>query len=81
MSAVKLGLVLAIILALAGVGAWIYNQGGEAVEIKTERQNNAAGTKSEDARSAYDLCVPPIGSGVYDFATRKCKRASARGRH
>lgn len=77
----RLALALATLLALIGVAAWLYHKGGEAVVISIERQNNASGDISDQARDAYDRCVPPHGSGVYDFATGKCKRPSARGRN
>jgi hypothetical protein len=63
------------------VAAWFYSKGGESVVISIERQNNASGDLSDQARDAYDRCVPPLGSGVYDFATGKCRRLAPRGRH
>jgi hypothetical protein len=77
----KLFLGLAMLTAVAAAAAWFYRQGGESVRTTIERQNNAAGDASDQARSDYDRCVPPIGSGVYDFATGKCLRAAPRGRH
>lgn len=77
----RLLLALAIIAALGGAAMWFYDKGGDAVEIKIERQNNVAGTKSENARDAYDRCVSPDIGGVYDYATGKCRRPSTRGRN
>lgn len=77
----RLLLILAIIAALTGAAMWFYNKGGDAVEIKIERQNNVAGTKSENARDAYDRCVSSDIGGVYDYATGKCRRPSTRGRN
>lgn len=77
---IRLALILAIVVALGGAAAWFYTQGGEAVRIEIERQDNVAGTKSENARSAYDRCVHPDIGGVYDFATGQCRRPSTRGR-
>lgn len=79
MTAVKLGLILAIIVALGGAAMWFYTKGSDSHEIKVERQNNAAGDNSDKARTDYDLCVG--SGGVHDFATGKCRRPSTRGRN
>ena len=66
----RLIIILAIIAALGSAAVWIYQQGGKAVVIETERQNNAAGNLSDKARSAYDKCSD--AGRLYDFATGKC---------
>jgi hypothetical protein len=78
---IRLALLVAAVVALIVAATWFYNKGGESVQIEIERQNNAAGTSAEDARTAYDRCVDPPVSGVYDYATGKCRRASPRGRN
>ena len=78
---IMLTLALAILGVIAGAAAWIYNQGGESVQIKIERQDNEAGNASDKARSDYDRCVHPDSGGVYDYATGKCRRPSTRGRN
>lgn len=69
-SIIRLALIIIPVIAFTALGVWLYRTGGEAERIKIERQNNAAGNASDDARSAYALCVD--GGGVFDFATSKC---------
>lgn len=76
---VRLMVLLALAAALIGAAVWFYQQGGQAVLISIERQNNVSGDKSDQARSNYDLCLD--GGGVYDFAAGKCRRPAPRGRH
>jgi hypothetical protein len=77
----KLGIALAILLLVTAGAVWLYRQGGESVLHSIERQNDAAGDASDQARSDYDRCVHPDSGGVYDFATGKCRRPSTRGRN
>jgi type II secretory pathway pseudopilin PulG len=70
---------LIIIIALGLAALWVYQRGAEDVRNATERQNNAAGNQSDDARSRYDLCVD--GGGVWDYGSGKCARTPAGGRN
>lgn len=70
---------LALLAALTAGAGWFYRQGGQAVVISIERQNNASGDKSDQARADYDRCVD--GGGVFDFAAGQCRRPAPRGRH
>lgn len=74
---------LTLTLALAGMlllaAAWFYSQGAESVVISIERQNNAAGNASDQARADYNACVD--SGRVFDFATGQCRGPAPRGRH
>ncbi|HEV7433466.1 MAG TPA: hypothetical protein VGO22_01120 [Pseudorhizobium sp.] len=63
--------VLAIAAVLAVLG-WVYRKGSDGALIGVERQNNAAASKSDRARSSYDDCVER--GGLYDFGSGKCRR-------
>lgn len=67
---IKLALAGAALAALAAIANWIWRDGGESVRTAVDRQNNASGDQSDNARSGYDLCVD--GGGVWNYRTGKC---------
>lgn len=70
----------AVIFVVLAIGAfWLVRSIQNSVLIKLERQNNAAGDASDQARSDYDRCRDD--GGVYDFGALKCKRPAPRGRN
>lgn len=64
------------LLFILAIG-WIFRSGGEAERVSNERQNNAAGNKADDDRSAFDRC--PVG--MWDYGARKCRGAATGGRN
>lgn len=73
---------LKISLIAAGAAAliWLYveirDQGADAVRNAVERQNNAAGSTADDARSACDRCLD--GGGVWDSGAGRCNGVAPR---
>lgn len=58
----------ALLLFDLAVG-WLWKTAGDSTLQSIERQDNAAGNNSDNARSRFDGC--PVG--MWDFATGKCR--------
>lgn len=72
----KIGLIAAGAAALIWLYVGIRDQGADAVRNAVERQNNAAGSTADDARSAYDRCLD--SGGVWDFGAGRCNGVAPR---
>lgn len=73
----KFALAVAALVATGVIVNRIWQEGAETVRTAVERQNNASGDQSDNARGGYDLCVD--GGGVWNYRTGKCS-GSAPGR-
>lgn len=73
----KIAIGAAILSALTWLYIEIRKDGAESVRNAVERQNNAAASKADDDRSAFDRC--PVG--MWDYGARRCRGGSTRGRH
>ncbi|WP_175422145.1 hypothetical protein [Agrobacterium tumefaciens] len=65
-----LALVVAAVTFIAAGIFFIDRNATDRAEIKTERQNNAAGDRADGARYRFDDCA----GGVWDYGAGKCTR-------
>lgn len=60
------------LLTVVWVAAEIKHAGRMAERERIERENDDAGDNADRARGDYDECI--ANGGVFNFATRKCRR-------
>lgn len=69
-SIIKTALIVIPLIAFIAGGIWVYRKGQSDALVNIERQNNAAGNASDNARNAYTRCADR--GWMFDFATSKC---------
>ena len=69
---------LAAVIMVAAIIFLVEQRAADRALEDVERQNNAAGSQSDSARRAFDLCFD--GGGVWNYAAGECDRPANGGR-